>query len=475
MADDKKNIPDAGKVDEPPKLGKVEPVKADSPVQDQPAPAKADASVVEGAPKVATPPAAEQPAPADKEAPKDKDAPAPSMEGTPQPGKDEKQTTIPGMGDPAHAGKVVDFTAVRDGATKGKPPEKAAAKPRRGRPPKADKAAPDKAKPQPRDKMSQSKPPAGKGAPVKAEAPAATEQPPAPRDATRGVKEAIVYLNLSELHPFKNHPFGVRDDAEMQGLVESVKAAGVNQPALVRPREGGGYEIIAGHRRQRASELAGFVNMPCIVRNMTDDEAILAMTDDNLRHRERILPTEKAAALKQQVEAIKHQGARPGEDDRDAGRRSTQIVGDRNGMNYKQVQRYIRLTELVPDLQKMVDEKQLSFTPAVEISFIRPKHQKYIAVAIEGQASSPSLSQAQKMRELDKEGKLNGDVIDGILSEQKKEVDKVIINSAELEKYFGKDKTPREMKDTILALLDEWKEKQPPELGKPDKKKDMEK
>ena len=138
--------------------------------------------------------------------------------------------------------------------------EQTAAKPRRDRPPKADKAAPDKAKPQPRDKMSQSKPPAGKGAPVKAEASAATEQPPAPRDAPRGVKEEIVYLNLSELHPFKNHPFSVRDDAEMQGPVESVKVAGVNQPALVRPREGGGYEIIAGHRRQRASELAGFVN-----------------------------------------------------------------------------------------------------------------------------------------------------------------------------------------------------------------------
>ena len=169
--------------------------------------------MVEGAPKVATPSTAEQPAPAGKEAPKDKDAPAPSMEGTPQPGKDEKQTTIPGMGDPAPAGKVVDFTAARDGAAKGKPPEKAAApdkgkqadkakdaaKPRRGRPPKADKAAPDKAKPQPRDKMSQSKPPAGKGAPAKAEAPAATEQPPAPRDAARGVKEEIVYLNLSDL------------------------------------------------------------------------------------------------------------------------------------------------------------------------------------------------------------------------------------------------------------------------------------
>ena len=484
MADDNKNIRDTGTLAEPPKPGKTEPVKTAPTVQDQPAPAKAESPVIEDASKVVASPTVEQSAPAGKEAPKDKDAPAPSMEGVPQPGKDEKQTTISGMGDPAPAGKVVDFTAARDGAAKGKPPEKAAApdkgnqadkaknaaKPRRGRPPKADKA-----KPQPWDKMSQSKPPAGKAAPVKAETPAATEQPPAPRDATRGVKEEIVYLNLSELHPFKNHPFGVRDDAEMQGLVESVKAAGVNQPALVRPREGGGYEIIAGHRRQRASELAGFVNMPCIVRSMTDDEAILAMTDDNLRHRERILPTEKAAALKQQVEAIKHQGARPGEDDRDAGKRSTQIVGDRNGMNYKQVQRYIRLTELVPDLQKMVDEKQLSFTPAVEISFICSRHQKYIAVAIEGQASSPSLSQAQKMRELDKEGKLNGDVIDGILSEQKKEVDKVIINSAELEKYFGKDKTPREMKDTILTLLDEWKEKQPPELGKPDKKKDMEK
>ena len=255
MADDKKNIPDAGKADEPPKPGKVEPAKAAPPVQDQPAPAKAEAPVIEDASKVVKPPTAEQPAPAGKEAPKEKDAPA--KEGVPQPGKDEKQTTIPGMGDPAPAGKVVDFTAARDGAAKGKPPEKAAApdkgkqtdkakdaaKPRRGRPPKADKAAPDKAKPQPRDKMSQSKPPAGKGAPVKAETPAATEQPPAPRDATRGVKEEIVYLNLAELHPFKNHPFGVRDDAEMQGLVESVKAAGVNQPALVRPREGGGYEI----------------------------------------------------------------------------------------------------------------------------------------------------------------------------------------------------------------------------------------
>ena len=171
-------------------------------------------------------------------------------------------------------------------------------RPRRGRPPKDGKAAPDKAPSPPRDKMSQSK--GGKGAKaatVKEEAPAAPppapETPPQPRDATRAEKEEIVYLNLSELFPFKDHPCGVRDEAEMKGLVESVKDNGVHQPALVRPREGGGYEIIAGHRRQRASELAGFANMPCIVRNMTDDEAILAMTDDNLRHREKILPMEK--------------------------------------------------------------------------------------------------------------------------------------------------------------------------------------
>ena len=249
---------------------------------------------------------------------------------------------------------------------------------RRGRPAKADKAAPDKPPSQPRDKMSQSK--GGKAATVKGkeEAPAAPqpapEAPPQPRDATRAEKEEIVYLNLSELFPFKDHPFGVRDDAEMKGLVESVKDNGVHQPALVRPREGGGYEIIAGHRRQRASELAGFANMPCIVRNMTDDEAILAMTDDNLRHREKILPMEKAQSLKNAGGG--HQPSR--DEDGGRGRRGRWKTlhgnrGERNGMNYKQVQRYIRLTELVPELQSMVNEKKLSFTPAVEISFIKPK------------------------------------------------------------------------------------------------------
>ena len=308
-------------------------------------------------------------------------------------------------------------------------------------------------------------------------APAGTEvtpEPSAPRDATRAEKEEIVYLNLSDLHPFKNHPFGVRDDAEMQGLVESVKAAGVNQPALVRPREGGGYEIIAGHRRQMASQLAGYRNMPCIVRNMTDDEAILAMTDDNLRQRETILPSEKALSLKMQYEAIKHQGARG--DSAEAGKLSLESVGQRNGMSVKTVQRYIWLNDLVPELKQTMDDGKLSFTPAVEISRVRPKHQKYIAVSIEGQQASPSKGQAKRLRELDKENKLSPDVIDGILCEEKKKEDRdVIITGAELEKFFGKEATPRQMKDQIMTLLEDWKERQPPELAKPDKKMDMEK
>ena len=212
-------------------------------------------------------------------------------------------------------------------------------------------------------------------------------------------------------------------------------------------------------RRSKASELAGFADIPCIVREMTDEEAILAMTDDNLRQRETILPSEKAISLKMQVEAIKRQGVRDtsGQNvqNSEAGKRSVDIVGERNGMNAKQVQRYICLTKLVPDLRKMSDEGRLGFTQAVEMSFISPKNQNLIAVSIEGEQSKPSLSQAQRLRQLDKEKQLNGDVIDAILSQEKKEVDKVIITGAELSKYFGKDKTPREMKDTIIKLLDD--------------------
>ncbi len=394
------------------------------------------------------------------------DAPAPETPcGPPAPGKTE-HATLPGMdGSAPTVGKVINLSDVQAGtdAGKGKATVKSD-KPSRGRPPKAEKAA--KAQPTPKKD--------GKAAPAEKADPPAPETPPVPRDATRAEKEEIIYLNLSDLHPFKNHPFGVRDDDEMKSLVESVQKGGVNQPALVRPREGGGYEIIAGHRRQMASQLAGYMNMPCIVRSMTDDEAILAMTDDNLRQRETILPTEKALSLKMQYEAIKHQGARG--DSAQAGKLSLESVGQRNSMSVKTVQRYIWLNDLVPELKQKMDEGGLSFTPAVEISRIRPKHQKYIAVAIEGQQASPSKGQAKRLRELDKDSKLTPDVIDGILSEEKKKEDRdVIITGAELEKYFGKEATPRQMKDQIVALLDEWKEKQPPELAKPDKKKDMEK
>lgn len=360
-----------------------------------------------------------------------------------------------------------------------KPAEKKAAQ--RGKASKAEKSDKPEKPPKAEKPAKQAASVSKKTAPAKEETPSTPPEPtppPEPRDATRGETEQIVYLNLSELHAFKNHPFGVRDDSEMRSLVESVRTGGVNQPAIVRPREDGGYEIVAGHRRHKASEMAGYANMPCIVRNMTDDEAILAMTDDNLRQRSEILPSEKAMSLKMQVEAIKHQGARDtsGQNvpEGDIGKRSTEIVGERNNMNYKQVQGYIRLTSLVPDLIKAVDEKKLGFTSAVEISFIRPKNQNFIAVAIEGEQSSPSLSQAQRMRELDQKGLLNSDVIDGIMCEQKKEVDKVIISSQELGQYFGKDKTPQQMKEQIIKLLDEWAGKEKA-LTTPEKKADKEK
>ena len=361
----------------------------------------------------------------------------------------------------------------------------------RGRHPKEDKAeqtvAPEKPAESPKKerkpRAEKQKPAAAKKAPVKEELSAPEPEPPQePKEPPRkGETEQIVFLNLSELHAFKNHPFQVRDDDEMRAMVESVRDKGVTQPAIVRPREDGGYEIVSGHRRQKASELAGYADMPCIVRNLSDDEAITQMVEDNINQRENILPSERAKALKMQLEAIKRQGARgdlstsgqlgPKSEN---GQRSNAVVAERNKMTVKQVQRYIKLNDLVPDLMKMMDDKKISFTPAVEMSFIKPKNQRYIAVAIEGQQSAPSLSQAQRMRELDQKGMLNGDVIDGIMLEEKKEVDKVIISSQELSQYFGKEKTPGEMKDTIIKLLDEWKEKQP-ELAKPEKQAEQEK
>ena len=289
--------------------------------------------------------------------------------------------------------------------------------------------------------------------------------------------QKVVYLKLSETHPFhtfRPHPFQVRDDAKMQEIVASIKLNGVLEPGLARlEKDGSGYEIISGHRRHRGSELASLDEMPFIVREMTDHEAVEAMKDSN-KQRDGMLPTEMARLLDLEMEDIKHQGIQlknvaPG----DIGKRSAEIVGESHGINYKKVMRYIRLNSLVPELQDMVDGtavnangepmKKLGFIPAVELSYIRPRNQQLIAVSIEGEQATPSVSQAKKLRELDQAGKLTGDVIDAILSEEKKEVGQVIISADELSKYFGKEVTPRQMKDQIIALLDEWKEKQPPE------------
>lgn len=441
------------------------------------------------------------------EAPESKEAPNVSFYNFSEimAGKKEAQKAPPGQ-DGKAPGKAAPTSPEKEAAkgTKEAAPkqkeEKGTEPPKRkGRPPKEakDKAAPTKTEPTAKKEKAGQKTatkaekssPAGKAA--KAEkapqpqkpAKAAPEVKPAtqpekasqaPTEAPRRGDEQIVYLKLSDLHAFKDHPFQVRNDEEMRAMVSSVKDKGVTQPAIVRPREDGGYEIVSGHRRQKASELAGFTDMPCIIRNLTDEQAITQMVEDNTNQRENILPSERAKALKMQLEAIKHQGAKnftSGQiDPKDAGKRSNEIVAERNKMTVKQVQRYIKLNDLVPDLQKMMDGGQVKFTPAVELSYIKPKNQQYIAVAIESQQSSPSLSQAQRMRELDQKGVLNGDVIDGIMMEDKKEVDKVILTGAELGKYFGKETTPREMKDQIIKLLDDWKGQQK-EMAKPEKKK----
>jgi len=479
MADEKEKIvtdatgPDAGPAPAQPEAGGGAPSpKQEQPTPEPPAPDKAEAP--------------EQAAPAQQ----DKAADAP---------KEQKAASVSvfNFSEIMAEKKAAEQAAVQQEA---KGPEQAAPsapskeagpmqeqpQKRRGRPPKEDKAkaaasaqkeAPGKKgkaaqKPAPAKKTEKAPKPA-KSAP-ETKAPVQAETPPAPAEAPRPAKEEqIVYLKLSDLHAFKNHPFQVRNDEEMKAMVSSVRDKGVTQPAIVRPREDGGYEIVSGHRRQKASELAGFVDMPCIVRDLTDEQAITQMVEDNTNQRENILPSERAKALKMQLEAIKHQGAKEATsgqlDPKDAGRRSNEIVAERNKMTVKQVQRYIKLNDLVPDLQKMMDAGQIKFTPAVELAYIKPKNQRYIAVAIEGQQSAPSLSQAQRMRELDQKGVLNGDVIDGIMMEDKKEVDKVILTGAELGKYFGKETTPREMKDQIIKLLDDWKGQQK-EVAKPEKK-----
>ncbi|WP_417326806.1 ParB/RepB/Spo0J family partition protein [Evtepia gabavorous] len=373
---------------------------------------------------------------------------------------------------------------------------------RKGRPAKADKAALDKSPaPGVLDKVSRGgkkdkdketgsggigpgvKAPKGKAAPVKeAEAPPPEiKLPPMPEVPPRPVEEGkIVYLKMAELHPFhtfREHPYKVQDDKAMDDLVGTIKEHGIMTPATVRPeKDGKGYEIIAGHRRHHGGTRAGLEEMPCIVREMTDLEAVREMRNSN-KQRGEPLPSERAKRLDLELEAMKRQGARPkNENAAEAlGKLSVEIVGKEHDMNYKKVLRYVRLNHLVPELLEKVDAKNMGFMPAVELSYIKPENQRLIAVSIDGEQSSPSVKQAKRLRELDQEGLLNGDVIDGILSEEKREVDNVIISTDELNKYFGKEVTPAKMKEQIMALLDEWKEKQPPELAKPEKKNELDK
>ena len=294
--------------------------------------------------------------------------------------------------------------------------------------------------------------------------------------AKRGAKTAaaaqenkITLLPLSELHDFPNHPFKVRDDEAMQETTESIRQYGVLVPAIVRPREGGGYEIIAGHRRRHGSELAGLSAMPCIVRQMDDDTATILMVDSNIQ-RENILPSERAQAYKMKLEAIRRKAGRPAKEAENLpeencdqvghnfdGKRSVEIVADEAGESKSQVQRYIRLTELTPELQQMVDEKKIGMTPAVEISYLKPEEQQMLLTAIDSEQATPSLSQAQRMKKLSRDGKLNDDTMLDIMMEQKKpEGYNVVLSADKLRKYCPRSYTPQKMEETILKLLDAW-------------------
>ncbi len=267
-------------------------------------------------------------------------------------------------------------------------------------------------------------------------------------------REKIMEIALSELHPFPDHPFSVREDDAMKETVESIKEYGVLTPAIARPREDGGYEIIAGHRRKRACELAGLDTMPVIIRDMDTDTATILMVDSNLQ-RENILPSERAKAYKMKLEAQKRQGKRTDLTCGQVGHKSRETISDTE--SGRTVQRYIRLNELTPPLQQMVDDKKIAVTPAVELSYLKPEEQAIVVETIESEQATPSLSQAQRMKKLSQSGKLNDDAVLSIMSEDKKpEVDKIVLTSDTLRKYFPKSFTPRQMEETIIKLLASW-------------------
>ena len=274
--------------------------------------------------------------------------------------------------------------------------------------------------------------------------------------------EKIQEIPLSELHPFKNHPFKVKDDEAMMETADSIKQYGVLVPAIARPDPEGGYELVAGHRRHRASELAEKETMPVIVRDLDDDAATIIMVDSNLQ-RESLLPSERAFAYKMKLEAIKHQGARTDltsvqvEQKLSARDQVAKEAGERSGI---QVMRYVRLTELIPELLDMVDEKKIAFNPAYELSFLKPDEQQMLVETMDYEQATPSLSQAQRMKKFSQEGKLSEDVMLAIMSEEKKgDLDKVTLSSDTLRKYFPKSYTPAKMQETIIKLLEQWQKK----------------
>ncbi len=273
-------------------------------------------------------------------------------------------------------------------------------------------------------------------------------------------QERVQEIPLSELHPFKGHPFKVLDDEAMQKTVESIAQFGVMTPAIARPRPEGGYEIIAGHRRHHASELAGKETMPVIVRNMDDDAATILMVDSNLQ-RETLLPSERAFAFKMKSDAMKHQGMRTDLTSVQlAPKLTTAIIGEESGMSSDNVKRYIRLTNLIPVLLDMVDEKKIAFNPAVEISYLKPEEQQDFLEAMDYAQSTPSLSQAKRLKKFSQEGKCSLDAMCAIMSEEKKgELDRVTIKHDVLRKYFPKSYTPKQMEDTIIKLLEQWQRK----------------
>ena len=274
-------------------------------------------------------------------------------------------------------------------------------------------------------------------------------------------REQVQQIPIGELFPFKNHPFKVLDDESMQRTVESVEQYGVLSPLIARPRPEGGYEIISGHRRQHAAQLAGLDTLPVIVRNMDDDAAVLLMVDSNLQ-RENILPSERAFAYKMKLEALKNQGARSDLTSAQLGRKleTADIVGQESGDSRNQVRRFIRLTNLVPELLDMVDEKKIAFNPAVELSYLDTNQQRDFLEAMNDTQNAPSLSQAQRLKKLAQEGHFSYDVAFAVMGEEKKdELDKVVIKNDTLRKYFPRSYTPKQMEDTIIKLLEQWQRK----------------